>query len=230
MSYTTDLIKNVSLAGHGGTGKTTLLERLLFAGGVIAKAETMESGKMVGDSSPEEIERKISIYAALAHVEWKGKKINIFDTPGSSDFNGDVILSFRSSEFALLLIDARAGVQIETVKLWRNLEERSKPRGIYVSKMDDERANFNKVLEDVKERFRIDPVPVVLPMGAGAAYKGLIDVLNEKAYFVQADGIEKEGEIPIEYNDAVEEARARLIEAAAEGDDSLMEQYINQGS
>ena len=97
MSYTTDTIKNVTLAGHGGTGKTSLFEHLLFAGGVISRAETIESGKTVGDSTPEEIERKISVHAALAHVERNGKKINLFDTPGSSDFIGDVILSFRAS-------------------------------------------------------------------------------------------------------------------------------------
>jgi elongation factor G len=162
-------------------------------------------------------------------VDWKGKKVNLFDAPGSTDFIGDLILSIRSSEFALVTVDGKAGVQIETVKLWRALEERGKPRGIYVTKLDDERADFTNALADIKEKFRVDPVPVTLPMGSGAAYKGVIDVLNEKAYFVQADGLEKEGPIPAEFTDAVNEARARLIEAAAEGDDTLMEHYIEKG-
>jgi elongation factor G len=231
MNYTSELIKNVSIAGHGGTGKTTLLERLLFVGGVISRPETVESGKTVGDSSPEEIERKISIHASLAHVERNGKKINIFDTPGSSDFTGDVILSFRASEFALLTVDGRSGVQIETIKLWRNLEGRNKPRGIFVTKMDGERADFDKILADIKEKFKVEPVPLVLPMGAGPAYTGVIDVLNEKAYFVQgSEAPEKEGPVPDEYRDALDAARERLIEAAAEGDDSLMEKYIDKGS
>jgi elongation factor G len=231
MSYTTDLIKNVSIAGHGGTGKTTLFEHLLFTGGVIPKAETVESGRTTGDSTPEEIERKISIHTALAHIERAGKKINLFDTPGSSDFTGDVILSFRASEFALLTVDSRAGVQIETIKLWRNLEGRQKPRGIFITKMDDERADFNRIMEDIKEKFKVDPVPVTIPMGAGAGFQGVIDVLNEKAWLIQADGSpEKEGPIPGEYRELAAAARERLIEAAADGDDTLMEHYIDKGS
>ncbi|MDR1858559.1 MAG: GTP-binding protein, partial [Treponema sp.] len=114
MSHATDQIRNVAIAGHGQTGKTTLFERLLLAGGAIPKAETVESGKTVSDSTPEEVERKISIYAAMGHVERNGIKINFFDTPGSSDFTGNVISSFRASEFALLAVDGRSGVQIET--------------------------------------------------------------------------------------------------------------------
>jgi elongation factor G len=230
MSFTTDSIKNVALAGHGGTGKTSLFERLLFAGGVIARPETVESGKTVGDYSPEEIERKISIHAALAHIERNGKKINFFDTPGSSDFIGDVILSFRAAEFALLLIDGRDGVQIETIKLWRNLEGRRKPRGVFLNKMDDERAAFDRVLAGIKEKFKVEPVPVTIPMGKGSAFTGVIDVLSGKAYLAGGDGTEKEAPVPVEFQAAYEAARERLIEAAAEGDDTLMEKYVEQGS
>ncbi|MDR1306256.1 MAG: elongation factor G [Treponema sp.] len=230
MSYTTENIKNVSLAGHGGTGKTTLFERLLFAGGAISKPETVESGKTAGDYSPEEIERKISIHAALGHVDRGDKKINFFDTPGSADFTGDVILSFRAAEYALLLVDARDGVQIETVKLWRNLETRGKPRGFFLNKMDDDRADFDKVLGDIKDKFKKEPIPVTIPMGKGASYRGVIDILNGKAYLVQGDGVEKEGPVPDEWKDAFNAAREKLIEAAAEGDDTLMEKYLEQGS
>ncbi|MDR1505561.1 MAG: elongation factor G [Treponema sp.] len=230
MSFNTESIKNVSIAGHGGTGKTTLFERLLFAGGVIPRPETVESGKTVGDYSPEEIERKISIHAALAHVDRNGKKINFFDTPGSSDFIGDVILSFRASESSLLLVDGRDGVQIETIKLWRNLEQRNKPRAVILNKMDDDRADFSKVLGDIKEKFKAEPVPVTIPIGSGNGLKGVIDILNNKAYLIQADGMEKEAPVPEEFRAEADAAREKLIEAAAEGDDTLMEKYIDQGS
>jgi elongation factor G len=230
VSHTTDQIRNVTIAGHGQTGKTTLFEHVLFAGGVIPRAETLESGKTTGDSSPEEIERKISIHAAMGHVERNGIKINFFDTPGSSDFTGDVILSFRASEFALLMVDGRAGVQIETVKLWRNLDDRKKPRGVFIARLDNDQADFGKTLADIKEKFKIEPTPVTLPMGSGGSFKGVIDVLHEKAYFIAGDAVEKEGPIPDEYKDAVAAAREKLIEAAAEGDDTLMEHYIDKGS
>ncbi|MDR0315952.1 MAG: elongation factor G [Treponema sp.] len=230
MSYTTDQIKNVAIAGHGQTGKTTLFEHLLFAGGVIPRAETLESGKTASDSTQEEIDRKISIYASLGHIERNGTKINFLDTPGSSDFSGNVILSFRASEFALLMVDGRSGVQIETIKLWRNLDESAKPRGVFINKLDNDQADFDKALADIKEKFKIEPVPVTLPMGSGGSFKGVIDVLNEKAYLAAADAVEKEGPVPDEFKDALAAAREKLIEAAAEGDDTLMEKYIENGS
>ncbi|MCL2879950.1 MAG: elongation factor G [Treponema sp.] len=230
MSHTTDQIRNIAIAGHGQTGKTTLFEHLLFAGGVIPKAETLESGKTTADYTPEEIERKISIHAAMGHVERNDVKINFLDTPGSSDFTGDVILSFRASEMALLLVDAKSGVQIETVKLWRNLDSRKKPRGIFITKMDNDQADFSQCLEDIKEKLGIDPAPITIPMGSGSSFKGVIDVLNEKAYMAQGDAVEKEEAIPAEFKDAVASAREKLVEAAAEGNDAYMEKYFEQGT
>ena len=230
MSYSTDKIRNFAIAGHGQTGKTTLFEHLLFAGGVIPRAETLDSGKTTSDSTPEEIERKISIHAAMGNVVRNGTKINIFDTPGSSDFTGGVISSFRASEFALLTVDGKSGVQIETVKLWRNLDGSGKPRGIFVTKLDNDQADFNRTLADIKEKFKIEPIPVTLPMGSGGSFNGVIDVLHEKAYFAGGDAVEKETAIPDEYKDVVAAAREKLNEAAADGDDSLMDTYLEKGS
>ena len=230
MSHPTDKIRNIVIAGHGQTGKTTLFEHLLFTGGVIQRAETVESGKTASDYSSEEIERKISIHAAMGHIEKNGTKINIFDTPGSSDFTGAVILSFRAAEFALLTVDGKSGVQIETVKLWRNLDSGGKPRGVFITKLDNDQADFNRTLADIKEKFKVEPVAITLPIGSGGGFKGVVDVLHEKAYFVQGDAAEKEDAVPAELKSAVEAAREKLIEAAAEGDDSLMEKYIEHGS
>jgi elongation factor G len=229
MNFTSDLIRNVSISGHGGTGKTTLFERLLFSGSVIVKPETVESGKTVSDSTPEELERKISIHAVMADVPRNGKKINIFDTPGASDFVGDVILTYRACEFALVAVDGRSGVQIETIKLWRNLEGRKKPRGIVITKLDDDKADFERILADIKEKFKVNAIPVTLPMGGGTAYKGVIDVLTQKAYLADAAAVEKETSLPDDFKAAAEAALENLTEAAAEGDNALMEKFLDGG-
>jgi elongation factor G len=231
MANSTDLIRNVAIAGHGGTGKTTLLEHLLFQGGAIPKPETIESGKTVSDYGEDEIARKISIHASLSHVAYKDVKINFIDTPGSSDFVGDVILAFRSCESVLVFVDAKTGVQIETIKLWRNLETRKKPRMVFVSKLDEERASFQGALDDLKEKFKIAPVAVTIPMGEAADFNGVIDVLNGVAYTLPASHDQKEvgGPVPADMAAVVAEYKAKLFEAAAEGDDDLMEKYLGAG-
>ena len=230
MGYSTDNIRNIAIAGHGQTGKTTLFERLLFAGSAIQRAETLESGKTTSDYSQEEIERKISIHAALGHIEKNDIKINFLDTPGSSDFTGNVILSFRAAEFALLMVDGKSGVQIETIKLWRNLDQNGKPRGVFISKLDNDQADFNRTLADIKEKFKIEPAAVTLPIGSGGSLKGVIDILHEKAFMMNGEAPEKEAPIPDDLKDIAAAAREKLMEAAAEGDDNLMEKFIENGS
>ncbi|MDX9898342.1 MAG: elongation factor G [Spirochaetia bacterium] len=232
MAYSTNLIRNVALSGHGSTGKTSLLEHLLFSAGSIQKPELLESGKTVSDFSEEEIERKISVRASLSHANVGDKKINFIDTPGSSDFIGDVILALRSCESAIVLVDAKAGVQIETIKIWRNLNGRGKPRMVFVNRLDEERASFSGALNDIKENFKQAPTAVTIPMGEGLAFKGVIDVLNQKAYLLPASHDQKEvaSAIPAEYAEAVSDARALLSEAAADGDDELMEKYLLEGT
>ncbi len=231
MSYTTDQIRNIAIIGHGGTGKTTLLEHILFQGGMISKPETVDSGKTVSDYGEDEIARKISVRSSLSHVNTTDCKINFIDAPGASDFVGEAILAIRATETALLVIDGKSGVQIETVKLWRILERHQKPRMVFVTRLDEERANYENALADIKEKFKMTPVPLTIPMGEGSGFKGVIDVLNKKAYGRPASHDQKEqvSEVPSEFADAVETARAQLFEAAAEGNDELMEKYLLEG-
>ena len=163
---------------------------------------------------------------------YKDVKINFLDTPGSSDFVGEVILAFRSCESALLALDSKTGVQIETIKLWRNLEGRKKPRMVFASKLDEERASFQNALSDIKEKFKIAPVAITIPMGEGADFKGVVDVLNGVAYPLPSSHDQKEvghGAVPADMADTVAEYRSKLFEAAAEGDDALMEKYLESG-
>lgn len=228
MDYTTANVRNVAIAGHGQSGKTTLFEQLLFASGVIAKTEQAGTGKTVSDYTAEEIEHKISIYSALAHAQWNDKIINFWDTPGSSDFIGEVISAFRSSEMALMLVDGKNGVQIETIKLWRDLDRRNKPRMVFINRTDDQRTNVEAITKDIHDKFNVEVCPITIPMGSGSSFKGVIDVLRGKA--LPASGkIETESEIPAEYAEIYKNARGVLAGAAAEGDDDLLIKFIDEG-
>ena len=155
MGYSTNAIRNIAIAGHGATGKTTLFEFLLAAGGTIERPETVGSGKTVSDYSSEEIERKISIHLSLGYIELNGVIVNLLDSPGASDFVGEVVTSLRTAESVIVTVGAKEGVQIETVKLWRRLNERDKPRIAFINKLDSDRAEFDFALDDLKEKFLV---------------------------------------------------------------------------
>jgi elongation factor G len=227
MSITTDSIRNVAVAGHGTTGKTALVESLLFSAGVISRAESIESGKTVCDFTDEEIANGLSIHTALAHANWLDHKINLLDTPGAADFIGEVVAAFRSAESAMLVVGARSGVQIETIKLWRRLEQRDMPRFVFVNRMDEERADFDAVLTDLGEKFGKTFVPVVIPIGSGSDFRGVVNLIEMKAYMTPAAG-ERESaiDIPADLQSTVDEAHEVLIGAAAEGDEELEMKYL----
>lgn len=228
MGFTTDKIRTIAVAGHGQSGKTSLVEHLLYVSGLIAKAESVDSGKTVTDYSQEEIDRKISIYSTLVNLQKDDKLINIWDTPGASDFIGEVIAAFRSSEAALIVLDGRSGVQIETIKYWRDLDRRNKPRLVFANKMDEARADFDNCIADVKKQFQVDVFPVSFPMGTGDNFKGVVDVLHGKAYKIEGEK-EIETEIPAEYQDKYKDALEVLAGAAAEGDEELLVKFIDEG-
>ncbi len=224
-------IRNIAVAGHGGTGKTSLVEQILYAGGVIGKPESVDSGKTVSDYTEEEIDNKMSIHTSLSHVTFGDTKINILDTPGASDFVGEVVAALRAAESACVVIAGKAGVQVETIKLWRRMNDRDMPRFVFVSKMDEDRANYQAVLDDLGEKFQKTCVPLTIPMGSGSDFTGVINLMEMKAYPAPGGGAKESAtDIPAEFADAAEEARAVLIESAAEGDDELTEKYLMEES
>ena len=223
--------RNIAVAGHGSTGKTTVVEQMLFNGNVVTKAETVDNGKTVSDCTEEEIARKISIHTSFSNLVWKDHQINILDTPGASDFVGEVVAGFRAAEMGLMLVAADSGVQIETMKLWRRLNMRNMPRIAFINKMDKERASFDSCFADLKDKFQIPLVPVTIPIGEGASFKGIINLIENKAYLTpDAGGKEIATDIPADMAEIVEEYRLTTIESAAEGDDELLEKYFEEGT
>ena len=230
MSVDTKNIRNVALIGHNGTGKTNLIEQMLFYAGVLSRAETVESGKTVSDYTDEEIQKKMSIHSSLASMTWDDKVINVLDTPGTGDFIGEAISAFRATEAALMMIDGREGAQIETIKLWRRLDERNKPRAVFINKMDKERASFRHTIDSLVEEFGAHFVPVVIALGEAEEFHGVINLIENQAYECHEGGKETPIPIPEKYAAVVEDFRNRLIENAAEGTDELIEKYFEEGT
>ena len=230
MSVETKDIRNIAIIGHNGTGKTNLIEQMLYYTGTLAKAEKVETGKTISDYTEEEIQRKISIHTSLASTVWDGKTINILDTPGTADFIGEAICAFRATEAALMLVDGREGAQIETIKLWRRLDEREKPRAVFINKMDKERASFRKVIDSLEEEFDATFVPVVMALGEAEEFQGVINLIENQAYQCHEGGKETPMPIPEKFAVVVDDFRHRLIENAAEGADDLIEKYFEENT
>ncbi|MBN1696589.1 MAG: elongation factor G [Spirochaetales bacterium] len=226
MGIRLEQIRNIAFSGHGGTGKTSLVEQILALGGAIPKPETVESGKTVSDYTEEEIARQISIHTSLSHIMWNDIKINLLDTPGAADFVGEVVAGFRACESAVVLVAADSGVQIETIKTWRRLDRNNLPRVVFLNKMDKEHADYNKSLNDVKDKFKVNVIPITIPVGEGNNFKGVVDLIDQKAYMHTSGGKSQAQDIPADMKDEAEGKRAALIEAAAEGNDELMEKYL----
>lgn len=225
--YKTESIRNITFASHSGAGKTILSEALLYFTGAINRMGKIEDGSTISDFDEEEQRRSISIYTSVLPVEYKDHKINILDTPGYTDFLGEEISALRVSDGAVILVDAVAGIEVGTELAWNYSGEFDIPRFILINKMDRENANFKKIFDSFQEISDVRLLPLQLPWGEQADFKGVIDLINMKAY----KGIGSESvEIPAEYKSAAEEAHAAIVEAAAEGADELMEKFFEEGT
>ena len=221
--YPSDKIRNIALMGHSGSGKTILAEAMVHATGVTSRMGRIEDGTTVSDWDEEEIKRSQSINTSLIPVEWSGHKINVLDTPGYPDFIGDVISALRVSETGMVILDAVAGIEVGTELAWQQLEQEGKPRFIFINKMDRDNANFQRVLDALNNTFEGNFVPVLLPIGAEDNLSGVVSVIEGKAY-MGPEGTP--GDVPAELEDALEEAKLQLVEAAAESDDELLMKYL----
>lgn len=224
-SYTGDAIRNVALVGHGGCGKTSLAEALLFTSGAVDRLGRVDEGNTTSDYDPDEIKRKISINATLAPCEWKGLKVNFIDTPGYADFVGDVKSTLRVVEGALITVCAVSGIEVGTEMGWQFAEEFGVPRAFFINKMDRENADFYAVAEALKLRFGTRVVPVQVPIGSQDSFSGVVDLLGMKAI----TGVGKTvttGDIPGDMAESVAKYREALIEAAAENDDDLLSKFL----
>jgi elongation factor G len=224
--YRSEAIRNIALISHSSAGKTMLAEAALHVTGGTTRLGRIEDGTTVSDFEEEEIRRGISLSTSLIPVEYKDCKINLLDTPGYLDFIGEVISALRVADGAILLVDSVAGVEVGTEITWQQCDKFNLPRFVVINKMDRDNANFQKALEAVQEFSSIRLIPVQLPWGEKQAFQGVIDLLSMKAF--KGDGKTAQA-IPAEFAVDAEAARTALIEAAAEGEDSLLEKYLETG-
>jgi elongation factor G len=230
--YATQEIRNVGIVGHGQAGKTSLVAAMLFTAGAVNRLGRVAEGTAPTDIDEVEIARKMSIQSTPAYAEWKGHKINIIDTPGSSAFIHEARSALRACDSAIFVIDAAHGIGVSTEKAWSYADEFNLPRAIVINKMDQERANFQSTQSSIVEVFGRTAVAFQLPIGSERNFKGVVDLVRMKSYLFENDtsGKMTEGDIPGDMQDEAASAREALIEMVAEGNDSLLEKFFEHGT
>lgn len=229
--FTPDHIRNVSLIGHGGAGKTSMSEAMLFSAGSTTRLGRVEEGNTLSDYHPDEIDRQISINTSLLFCEWKGWKINILDTPGYTDFTGEVKAALRVSDSALVLLKAVEGVEVGTEIVGKYTNELRNGVVFVVNKLDNENADFEKVVNQAHELISHDVVPVQFPLKQGLGFDSIVDVLRMKVLKFTPGGNGKyvEQDIPADTKSKAEDARRQLVELIAEADENLLNVYLDKG-
>ncbi len=218
-------IRNIAVVAHSGAGKTSLIEAMLFNTGAIDRLGSVEDGTTTMDSEPEEIARKITITSSVAHCTWNNHRINLIDTPGFINFLEDTRGCLRAVDGAIVIVSALSGVKAETHKVWKFASEFELPRIVFVNKMDKEMANFSRAVGDLEKAFETDAIPLQIPVGSGDQFKGIIDLIKMKAFFLQKGKME-ESDIPPDMLAEADEYRKKLVEKIAESDDALLEKYL----
>jgi len=224
--YTTEFIRNVALVAHGSAGKTMMSEAFLHFSGATTRLGKIEDGTTTSDYDEEEIRRKISLYTSLIPVEFRDHKINVLDAPGFTDFVGEVVSALSVADGAIILVDSVAGMEVGTEVAWRYADEFNLPRFVVVNKLDRENANFAKALSTVGSFSSTRLVKLQIPIGEKHDFKGVVDLVSMKAFMGDGKTV---ADVPAEFKAAADEARNQLIEAAAEGEDALLEKYLESG-
>jgi elongation factor G len=230
--YDAPNIRNVVIVGHGGCGKTSLASALLFDAGAVNRLGRVDDGTTVTDFDPDEIERKISLLAAPAFAEWKKAKVNLLDAPGYANFLSEARTAARVADAALVVVDAVAGVEVQTEKVWGFAEEFDLARLIVVNRMDRENASFERALEKVQAAFGRAAVPVAMPVGEEKSFKGIVDLVSEKAqvYGDDASGKFQVVDMSADQREAARSWREKLVEMVAESNEELMEEFFEKGT
>ncbi len=218
-------IRNVALVGHGGAGKTSLAEALLFCAGAIGRQGRVEDGTTTTDFDPEEVKRGISLALSLAPFEFEGHKINLLDAPGYADFVTDLQAALDVADLAVIVVSAVEGVEVQTEAGWRLAAERGLPRMFFVNKLDRERASFDRTLEELRDKFGAGVAPLELPIGEESGFRGIADLLTDSAVFYEG-GKATKGEIPDDMTEREHEVRDNLVEGIVVADDDLTERYL----
>ena len=225
MSYATKDIRNIALLGHGGNGKTSLAESILFLTGATDRLGSSAAGNSVSDYDPEEIRRQISISASTMYTEYQKTKINIIDTPGYFDFAGEVAQALRVADIGIICVSAKDGLNVGAEKAWKALSDAGLPRAIYISKVDEEHADFYKAFEQLREKFGPSLSPMSAPIMSGTKVTGLVDILSRKAYKYEGKN-RSEIPMPADMADRVEEMYSEIAENAAGTSEELMDKYL----
>ena len=225
-------IRNIALVGHSGSGKTQLASGMLFDAGAVNRLGMVDDGTTVTDFDEEEIERKHTLASSVAFAEWDKVKVNVIDTPGIANFMSDTRAAMRVADAAVLVVDAVAGVEVQTEKVWAISEELELPRLVVLNRLDRDRASLDRSLTSLRAACGRGVVPIQLPIGEDKSFSGVVDLVAMKAVNFATDGSGKpmEGEIPGGMADAVNSAREALIEMVAEADDALMESFFEAGT